>query len=228
MQLNSEDGGNRQFICVQIPEKTLETSEAFKAGYKNIAEISKERIRRAGAKIKMDSAITLRSTQNDENVENRHPARSRRVYDDGKAEFTGDTGFKVFKLDTSNLKRWDASFETIETDLINAVDYIKSDRRDDDLLYELLIKFGLDLSVPIEKRTILNRQIYIIGGALVVCLDENISLELVDYIGTLKAELNPETSMRVVFRDHSFIDDSVKTNTMQILKRYGITDVKSL
>ena len=199
MQLNAEDGGNRKCISVQLPEKTDEKSEAFKAGYKNIAEISKERIRRAAKKIKQENP-----------------------------GYQGDLGFKVFKLDSSNIKRWDASFDNLEQNLIDAVDYIKQDRSNDDIVYEILLKYGLDLAVPIETKEIAGTKIYIIGfGALVICLDKNINMEVVNGICTLKTELSPEI-MRVVFSDNGFRDDVIKTNAIATLKRAGIEDIKSL
>ena len=199
MKLNAEDGGNRRHISVQLPEIIEEKTEAYKAGYKNIADISKERIRRAAKKIKEENPL-----------------------------FAGDLGFKVFKLDTSNIKTWEAGFDTLEEDLLNAVDYIKNDRSSEDVLYELLLKYGLDLTVPIESRTIAGKTVYSIGlGALVVCLDKDISMDVVNGIGALKEELSPEI-MRVVFKDEGFKDDVVKTNALQTLKRFGIEDIKSL
>lgn len=199
MQLNAEDGGKRKHISVQLPEVASEKSEAFKAGYKNIADISKERIRLAAKKIQAENP-----------------------------EYKGDLGFKVFKLDSSNIKRWEADFDTLEQDLLNAVDYIKQDRSSEDVLYELLLKYGLDLTVPIETRTIAAKTVYSIGlGALVVCLDKDINMDVVNGIGALKEELQPEI-MRVVFKDDGFKDDVVKTNALQTLKRYGIEDIKSL
>ncbi|CAK02034.1 site-specific DNA-methyltransferase [Bartonella tribocorum] len=206
MQLNAEDGGKRRCISVQLPEPTDEKSEAFKAGYKNIAEISKERLRRAGKKIKEEQSAQLDFNEN------------------GGI----DTGFKVFKLDSSNIKRWEADFDTLETDLINAVDYLKRDRSNEDLLYEILLKYGFDLTVSIEMRLLAQKNVYIIGhGALIVCLDTDIDMDVINSIGTLKEELQPDI-MRVVFKDDSFKDDIVKTNALMCLKRYGIADVKSL
>lgn len=203
MDLNAQDGGNRRFVMVQLPEPCDEKSEAYKAGYKTIADIGKERIRRAGDKIKSDNA-------DKEGIENL------------------DIGFKVFKLSSSNIKPWDADFDNIENTLLSSVDNIKDDRREDDVLYEILLKYGLDLTVPIEEREIGGKAVYSIGfGALAVCLDDDITLDVVEGIGKLKAELDPEV-MRVVFKDSGFKDDVVKTNAIQILKKHGIDDVKSL
>lgn len=199
MKLNAEDGGNRRHISVQLPEITDEKSEAFKAGYKNIAEIAKERIRRAAKKIKEENP-----------------------------DYKGDLGFKVFKLDTSNIKTWEAGFDSLKEDLFNAVDYIKQDRSKEDILYELLLKYGLDLTVPIEAKNIAGKAVYSVGlGALIVCLESDISADVVNGIVELKEQLRPEVT-RVVFKDSSFKDDVVKTNALQILKRAGIEDVKSL
>lgn len=197
--LSSDLDQNIRFVCVQLPEITDKNSDEYKQGYKNIAEIGKERIRRAAKKIKEENPL-----------------------------FSGDLGFKVFKLDTSNIKTWEAGFDTLKDDLIAAADYIKQDRSSDDIVFELLLKYGLDLTVPIETRTIAGKKVYSIGlGALVVCLDNDVPMETVNDIGALKEELKPEI-MRVVFKDSGFKDDVVKTNALQTLKRFGIEDIKSL
>ncbi len=139
-----------------------------------------------------------------------------------------DRSFKVFKLDASNIKPWDADFNNLETALFDAVDNIKTDRSEADVLYELLLKYGLDLALPIEERKIGGKTVYIIGaGALIVCLAKKISLEAMEGIAALKKELKPEV-MRVVFKDTGFADDVVKTNAVQILRQAEIEDVKSL
>jgi len=202
----------RKFILVQLPElinhndddqtKAFEFCQSINKPT-TISEIGKERIRRAGEKILQDNATK-------EGIENL------------------DIGFKVFKLDSSNIKPWDADFDNLKDTLLNIVDNIKEDRSEDDVLTEILLKYGLDLTVPIEERQVSGKTVYIIGfGALVVCLADAITLEVVEGIGHLKAELTPEV-MRVVFKDSGFKDDVVKTNAIQILKQYGIDDVKSL
>lgn len=199
MKLNSEDDGNRKFICVQLPETTDEKSESYKAGYKNICEIGKERIRRAGEKVKSES---------------------------GKTEL--DIGFKVLKLDSSNIKSWDSDFENLETNLLDVVENIKSDRNEEDLLYEILLKYGLDLTLPIEEKVIDGKKVFVIGyGALVACLDDDITIPTVEAIAKLKEHYQSEI-MRVVFKDTSFKDAVVKTNAYQILKQFGIDEVVSV
>jgi len=206
---------NARFVCVQLPEKIDVDTEAFKAGFVNIAEIGKERIRRVIKKIETEQAE--RAKENKEKL----PGMEADVPE-------LDLGFKVFKLDSSNIKPWDADFDNLEESLFNAVENIKSDRSEADVLYELLLKYGLDLAVSIEKRKIDGKTVYIIGaGALIVCLAKQISLEFVEGIAALKDELKPEV-MRVVFKDSGFKDDVVKTNAVQILRQAGIDDVKSL
>jgi adenine-specific DNA-methyltransferase len=203
MKLNSEDNGNRKFICVQLPETTDEKSEAFKAGYKNICEIGKERIRRAGEKVKSES---------------------------GKTEL--DIGFKVLKLDSSNIKSWDSDFENLTISLLDSIENIKSDRNEEDLVYEILLKYGLDLTLPIEELNINGKKIFSIGfGSLVCCLDNDIDTNIVEKIAELKKQFETDfglENMRVVFKDSSFKDSVVKTNALQILKQNGINEVVSV
>jgi adenine-specific DNA-methyltransferase len=145
-----------------------------------------------------------------------------------KDAIESNLGLKIFKLDASNIIPWDPDFDTVEDAIFHSVDNLKPDRTEADILYEILLKYGLDLAVPIEERDIHGKTVFIVGGgALVVCLDREITLDTVQGIANLKDELNPGV-MRVVFRDSGFKDDVVKTNTVQILKRAGIEDVKSL
>lgn len=201
MELN-RDGGNRKYICVQLPETTDENSEAYKAGYKNICEIGKERIRRAGDKI---------------------------VADNSDKDLSGlDIGFKVLKLDSSNIKTWDSDFENLEANLLDAVDNVKRDRTVEDLLYEVLLKYGLNLTLPVEEKMINGKKVFVIGfGALIICLDDEISLPTVEGIAKLKEEYAAEKT-RVVFKDSSFVDAVVKTNALQTLKQFGIDEVVSI
>ena len=187
IQLNAQDDGNRKFILVQIPEGTDEESDAYKSGYVNICDIGKERIRRAGDKIR----------------------------DESKNKDL-DIGFKVFKLDSSNLEKWDPDYNNIQQSL--TIDNIKEDRTNDDLVYEIMLKYGIDLTYPIEQQD----NIYSIGfGALVICLDNNITKEITDKI--LKFTNNSSTS-RVVFKDAGFASDADKTNIKEILKTNNIDE----
>ena len=199
IQQNAEDGGNRKFIMVQLPESTDEKSGAFKAGYQTIAEISKERIRRAAARIREENP-----------------------------DYHGDLGFKVFKLDSTNIKPWEMDFDMTEQDLLDQVENIKTGRREEDVLYEIMLKYGLDLTLPVTEHGIAGQKVFDIGmGALIIYLSDAISLEVVEGIAKLKDEINPEI-MRVVLNDSGFKDDVVKANAVQILKQAGIFDVRSL
>jgi len=207
MQLNAQDKGNRRYILVQLPEPTDPKSEAYKAGYKNICEIGKERIRRAGEKIVGSETLVSQK-------------------DGTKVPFP-DIGFKVFKLDSSNIKEWDSDYRNLEKNLLDTVDNIKPDRTREDLLYEILLKYGLDLTIPIEEElTLTDKKVFVIGlGSLVVCLDNNITLDTVEAIAKLKEKYQTDT-MRVVFKDNGFDNSETKTNAIQILKQYGVDDVK--
>lgn len=199
IELNVRRGKENRFIMIQLPEATGENTEAFKTGYMTLADISKERIRRAAAKLKQNNP-----------------------------DYQGDLGFKVFKLDSSNIKSWDADFDNLEDMISAADDSLKKDRTADDVLYEILLKYGLDLTLPIEEYILAGKTVHNIGcGALVSCLDDEITLDVVNAIGELKKELQPEV-MRVVFKDAGFADPVLKTNAIQVLKQFGIDDVKSI
>jgi adenine-specific DNA-methyltransferase len=204
-QMNADDGGNRKCISIQLPEPTNEKDEAYKAGYKTISEITKERIRRAGEKIKSEMKEDLFSEQ-------------------GK---TLDIGFRAFKLDSSNIRAWDGNPDALEDNLFNAGSNIKVNRTEADVLYEILLKYGLDLTMPIEQKELAGKQVFNIGiGALFICLGDNITTAVAEGIGKWKEELKPATS-KVIFKDTGFTDVE-KTNSMQILKRYGILEVNTI
>jgi adenine-specific DNA-methyltransferase len=192
MKQNSEDDGYRKYICVQLPEITQQKE------FPTICEIGKERIRRAGEKVKSES---------------------------GKDDL--DIGFKVLKLDSSNIKSWDSDFENLETNLLEAIENIKDGRNEEDLLYEILLKYGLDLTLPINK-PFENKNIYNIGfGALIICLDNNISIDITDEIIAIKKEYDSETT-RVVFKDSGFKNATEKTNIIKTLNQNGIDEVVSV
>lgn len=215
MQLNAEDGGNRRFIMVQLPEVCDEKSEAAKAGYKNIAEISKERIRRAGKKIK------------EELTEKQNPSDNRQMslLDAAKpAASSLDTGFRVLKVDSSNMNDvfYNPDAVTQKT-LMEDVSSIKYDRSDEDLLFQVLLDWGVDLSLPIRREKRQGKTVFFVDeNALVACFDKNITEELVQEL----ARLHP---LRVVFRDDGFVSDAVKINVDQIFLQLSPgTLVKSL
>lgn len=203
MQLNAEDGGNRKFIMVQLPEITPEKSEACKAGYENICEIGKERIRRAGDMI-------INENKDKEGIEDL------------------DIGFKVFKLDSSNIKEWDPDYENLEYSLFERQDIIKMGRTNEDLLYEIIIKMGIEPTVGIEEIKFGEKTIYNIGmGALLICLEDEITEDLVAEIPNHKSIID-EMDTKVVFKESGFRTDSAKMNAIQKLKQFGITDVRSV
>jgi len=198
-ELMADKERDLNYILVQLPELCGEGTRAKSDGFSTIAEISKERIRRAAAKIKEDNP-----------------------------DYQGDLGFKVFKLDSTNIKPWELDFDLTEQDLVNQISNIKNDRNEEDVLYEVLLKYGLDLSLPITEHSVAGHKVFDIGmGALMICLSDDITLDVVEGIAKLKDELKPEI-MRVVFKDAGFADDVVKTNAVQILKQVGIEDVRSL
>ncbi len=204
MQLNAEDGGNRKFIMVQLPEQTDEKSEAYKAGYMNISEIGKERIRRAGEKIKEEN-------KDKEGIEDL------------------DIGFKVLKLDTSNIRKWQPDYDNLEQSLLDYVDNYVEGRTELDVVYEIMLKYGLDLTYPVDEFTIANKKVYSIGfGMLMICLDNEITTEVAKGIIEKAKELKPEENTRVVFKDNGFKTDSNKTNIKEILKSAGIEEFITL
>jgi len=205
MMSNAEDNGNRKFIMVQLGEECKEKSEAFKAGYSSIAEISKERIRRAGQKVIEDNA-------------------------DKKGIENLDIGFRTLKINTSNMTDVYYNPEnTSQEDMFTQVENIKKDRSDEDLLFQVLLDWGVGLTLPISKQQVTGRNVYFVNGGsdsegadLIACFDKNITDDLV----TELAKLQP---LRVVFRDDGFDADAVKINAEQIFKQLSpTTDVKSL
>ena len=205
MQLNSDDGGQRRFVCVQLDVETDSDSEAFKAGYKTISDVTIERIKRSGDKIKSQLKEDL--------------------FDNSKS--TLDFGFKAFKLDTSNINSWDGKPENLEANLFNTQNNIKEGRTEEDILYEILLKYGMDLTQRIDSKLVDDKTVYNIGaGALFICLADCITTDVAEGIAKWKQELDP-SSCKVIFKDTGFTDVT-KTNSMQILKRYGITDVNTI
>ena len=183
MELNAEDGGNRKFIMVQLPEETDKKSEAYKAGYKNICEIGKERIRRAGAKIKEENP-----------------------------ESNIDTGFKVFKLDSSNMEDvYYKAEELTQIDISKTINNLKEDRTEEDLLYSIMLEIGVLLTSKIVKDKYNDSEIYFVdGNYIIACFDRNIKEDTITYI----AEQQPSN---IVLNQH--VSDSLLTNIEQIFKK---------
>lgn len=199
---NAVDGANRRYVLVQLPEPLDPENKDQKAAAdfcdklgkpRNIAELTKERLRRAGAKVKADNP-----------------------------DWQGDTGFRVFKLDSSNIRAWEPQPDDLDKSLLDSVDHLKPGRSEADVLYELLLKLGLDLCVPIEKRTIAGATVHSVGGGtLMACLAEKIERASVEALaqGIVKwhEEQNPAGDVTCVFRDSAFADDVAKTNLAAIL-----------
>lgn len=187
MQLNAEDGGNRKFILVQLPEETTEDSEAYKAGYKNICEIGKERIRRAGKKIKEESPLTTQDL---------------------------DTGFRVFRVDSSNYEEVEHTPKDWNQDQLDLfLNNIKSDRTDLDLLFGCMLDWGVKLSLPMASEEVDGKMIYTVNdGDLVACFAEKVT----DNVVRAMAEKQP---LRVIFRDSCFEQDADKINIYETFKQ---------
>ena len=196
MQLNAEDGGHRKFIMVQLPEKCDEKSEAYKAGYKNICEIGKERIRRAGAKIKEEAGLAAQNL---------------------------DTGFRVLKCDTSNMKEVYYNPAEYEVNMFSRLeDNIKEDRTPEDLLFQVMLDLGVLLSSKIEETTIADKKVFNVeDNYLIACFDSDVSEE------TIKA-IAKQKPYYFVMRDSSMASDSVATNFDQIFATYSPDTVRKV
>ncbi|MBS7458323.1 site-specific DNA-methyltransferase [Coralloluteibacterium stylophorae] len=213
MAQNAVDGGQRSYVLVQLPEPLDPETKEQKAAAefcdqlgkpRNIAELTKERLRRAATKIKADNPL-----------------------------FTGDIGFRVFKLDHSNIRAWNPNPADLEASLFDHQDHLLEGRSEADLLFELLLKLGLDLCVPIEQRTIASREVHSVGGGvLMACLAERITAKQVEPLAQgiidWHKELAPAGDTTCVFRDSAFENDVAKTNLAAILEQHGIQNVRSL
>ena len=217
IEYNLEQNSNCKFLVVQYPEnlekKLEQTSGDARKILENgikllkdlgkkpyITEIGKERIIRASNNI-------LKSNQENKEL---------------------DLGFKVFKLDSSNIKKWNPNYDELEQSFEDILNNFVTNRSEEDVVYEIMLKYGIDLTYPVENKVINGKKVYSIGfGALIICLDDNITLDVINGIVELKEELEPEIC-RVVFKDNGFATDSVKTNSIQILKRNNIKEVMSI
>lgn len=210
---NAIQGTATRYILVQLPE-TLSTEindQRIPAEFcdtirkpRNLAEVTKERLRRAGAKVREEHA-----------------------------GWDGDVGFRVFKLDTSNIRAWSPDRDEVEASLLDYQEHLADDRSEDDILYEMLLKLGLDLCVPIEERDIGGVAVSSVGGGvLMTCLAEPIPVDAIEVLGTGIAgwldELEPAGDTTVIFRDSAFENDVAKTNIAAILNQAGVTSVRSI
>jgi len=213
MALNRNTQSNRRYILVQLPEpldpdkKDQKVAAEYCKSIKkplNIAELTKERLRRASQKMA-----------------------------EGNSLFQGDHGFRVFKLASSNIRAWEPDRENLAQTLQDSIDHLKTDRNDQDILFELLLKLGLDLTIPIETKSLAGKTVHSIGAAtLLVCLAEHVAEAEVEPLAMGMAawhrELTPAGEVTVVFRDSAFADDIVKTNLTAILHQHGLENVRSL
>lgn len=230
MQLNAEDGGNRKFIMVQLPEKCDEKSEAYKAGYKNICEIGKERIRRAGKKIKEDRNIKIgidktKLMQRSINEYGTFDDKYALKIDSPNEEYLDnlDIGFRVLKLDSSNMK--DVYYnpsDLKQSNLFDLTSNIKEDRSAEDLLFQVMLDMGVLLSSDIKVENIAGKKVFNVNeGNLVCCFDENLTDDVVTQI----AKMQP---LYAVFRDSSMSSDSVAVNFDQIFETYSPTTTRKV
>lgn len=213
MAENAADNGRRRHITVQLPEPLDPENSGQRVASefcdqlgkpRNIAELTKERLRRSARKI-----------------EGELPS------------FSGDLGFRVFKLDSSNIRAWEPDRDDLDRTLLDSLEHLKPDRNEQDVLYELLLKLGLDLCVPIETRTIGGKDIHAVGGGvLLACLAKRIERGEVEALAQGMVEwhqaLAPAGDTTCVFRDSAFENDVAKTNLAAILAQHGIANVRSL
>ena len=213
MDLNQADSGKRRYVLVQLPEPldADDKDQDVAAKYcdtigrpRTIAELTKERLRLAGNKIREETPM-----------------------------FAGDLGFRVFKLDSSNIQAWDPDRADLAASLEAHTQNLKEDRTEQDILFELLLKLGLDLTVPIVQRKIASKTVHSIGsGVLLVCLAESITQAEAEPVAlgvvAWHKEQAPVGESTVVFRDFAFADDVAKTNLAAILQQHGLETVRSL
>ena len=213
MRLNSEDNGNRRYILVQLPEPLDPKDKQQKVAAKycedmgkqlNIAELSKERLRKAGVAIKTE-----------------------------KPEWQGDVGFRVFKLDNSNIRAWNPNAADLNDSLLANLEHIEPGRTNEDVLYEVLLKLGLDLCVPIVQKQIAGKAVYSVGeGVLLACLDKHINVANAEPLALGMAQWREQqgtaTETTAVFRDSAFENDVAKSNLAAILEQHGVKHVRSL
>lgn len=221
MELNKRSKSTRKFIMIQLPENldiSLKetTNQSTKKNLKNsiefldsinkphiLTELGKERIRRAGNKIYNEI-----NTNNQLNM---------------GLQTTPDIGFKVFKLDSSNIRKWNSNTKDLEQSLLDQINNFVDGRTELDALYEIILKCGLELTVPVEELNIKDKKVYSVAyGALIVCLDNNITLDVANEIAKIDSEFVDKQNITVVFKDNGFANDSVKTNIKETMRAFGI------
>jgi adenine-specific DNA-methyltransferase len=254
MAQNAADGGNRRYILVQLPEPLDPANEDQKVAAdfcdklgkpRNIAELTKERLRRAAKKIREEIEDRRQKTGGGKEKGTPLPLEGETVASSDSRLLTSDSslpdlGFRVFKLDSSNIRAWEANRDNLEQSLLDHTEHIKPGRTEQDILYELLLKLGLDLCVPIEEKEVGRQEtgggthtVYAIGGGvLMACLSERIGRgdvePLAQGIVAWHKALAPAGDTTCVFRDSAFTDDVAKTNMAAILEQHGIANVRSL
>ena len=234
MQLNAEDGGNRRFILVQLPELCDEKSEAYKTGYKNICEIGKERIRRAGKMLKdalESSGLFVRAMKRHQDQHDSLEGFAYAEWEESpevinaKKEMAAklDVGFRVFKLDTSNLETWDATpiedeqFVLLYRRMNSMIHRVKPERTDLDMIYEIMLKLGVPLTYSVTPFSINNKTVYGVGDdcLLLVCLAEDVQPEDVE-------QMTEYAPAKIIISRDSFADDTAMANAYYILRDHGI------
>lgn len=212
MQLNAEDGGNRRFIMVQLPESCEEKSEAYKAGYKNICEIGKERIRRAGEKVKEEAGLAGQHL---------------------------DIGFRVYKLDSSNVKAWNPQAQDLATAVNNYAEHLVGGRTEDDFLTEIMLKSGIDLVEEVEEQEIAGHRVQSLGyGQYYACMAADLEDDAEDVALGIAAWHEEDCAFAggeqkdtctVFVSDRAFAtNDAAKMNFVAILEQHGICNIKAL
>lgn len=204
LELSAETSQNRPFICIQLPEHTKAESEERKAGFKAISEITIERLKRVGKELIKENP-----------------------------DSSSDKGFRIFRLASSNIQAWEPDSKNLAQTLEESVDHLKTDRTEQDILFELLLKLGIDLTIPVETQVVASHTVRSVGaGTLLVCLSPKIERKDAEplALGIVKwhKTLTPAGETQAVFRDSAFADDVTKTNLAAILQQHGLENVRSL
>ncbi len=247
MEQNAIDGSVRRILTIQLPEPLSPEEKNQKAAAavcdkleleRNITELTKERLRRAAAKIRANRQPSTPATgqldlESAAEQPALTPALSQGEREQEPQQAAVDLGFRVFKLDTSNIRAWNPSPDDLEASLLDHQDHLLPGRSAEDVLYEVLLKLGLDLCVPIEEREIAGQRVHAVGGGvLMACLAEHIPAKVVpalaDGIADWHGALNPAGDATCLFRDSAFEGDVAKTNMAAALQQRGIASVRSL